>query len=425
MDKELVSHANQVLERWLAPKAFFLGLGVSFLACCLVGLWTTHHNQFKHFERFHQMLTPETLYYPTACQVRELARARLDPRKISVIVGGSSITHGTGQAAGQVWTKQLQNLLSDQYCVLNLGFRCAGAAEIGGAAAEILAKDYPRLIFITAVHPGIIEPDPDGVLYKFFFWDAYYKGLLLDDQEREDGLQRAVKDAEEAETREGKEACRHRGMLAQGQREVRAEMAMDRWFYFQDLWNTLAYRKYFTVWTRSTANSFLRARRLYPDPDPGARSLDIRYPPGPLHDQEMAALRGYCSGRCLPDGHGGWVEDPTSARWEQFDRCGRAAFPQSTRKRTLMLVIWLSSQYVMELPEAEQRCYGRVSEITLEHLGRAGFPALEIGRDYSPADFADFQHLAPTGGHKMAGAVAGKVRELAHQLGYTGNGDLQ
>ena len=95
-------------EKLLAPRALFAGIAVAFISCCVAGHLASRHNYLPHFERFHRLLSPESLYYPTARQVRALGRAQLDPNKIVVVVGGSSIMHGTCQRVDHVWTKRLQ-----------------------------------------------------------------------------------------------------------------------------------------------------------------------------------------------------------------------------------------------------------------------------------------------------------------------------
>src|SRR5436309_1005569 len=106
-----MERASSTLEGFIAPRALLLGVVLSFLGCCLAGFAASRRNQFVHFERFHQLIAPETLYYPTACQVLELAHSRLERDQIAVIVGGTSVLHGTSQPPGHVWTDRLQALL--------------------------------------------------------------------------------------------------------------------------------------------------------------------------------------------------------------------------------------------------------------------------------------------------------------------------
>jgi hypothetical protein len=49
----------------------------------------------------------------------------------------------------------------------------------------------------------------------------------------------------------------------------------------------------------------------------------------------------------------------------------------------------------------------------------AGFATLVVGGDFSEDAFIDRCHLSEEGGRELARAVAPKVRELAHRLGYS------
>src|SRR5262249_2142638 len=131
------------------------------------------------------MHSAEGLYYPTVCQVRQLAKSRLDPGKVVVIVAGSSVMHGTGQRADQLWSKRLQELLGEQYQVINLAMRKGTTAEFGGVAAEFRARDFKKIILISDVLPGQMHPDPSGFHYNYFFWDAHSRGLLVKDWVRD------------------------------------------------------------------------------------------------------------------------------------------------------------------------------------------------------------------------------------------------
>src|SRR5262249_8702245 len=166
------------LERAVVPGPLFLGAAGAFLLCCVGGFLAGRRNCYPAFERFHQFINIESAYYPTASQARALARARLDPAKVAVVVGGNSVLYGTGQRGRAVWTKELQALLGERYQVINLGARGAEPSEFGATAAEMLSGEYPRLIFISDLGSSTAPGNPDGNIYRYFFWDAYYKGLL-------------------------------------------------------------------------------------------------------------------------------------------------------------------------------------------------------------------------------------------------------
>ena len=402
-----------LFDRWISPGALFLGIACSFLACCAAGRWAGRHNSLHHVERFHVYLAPESLFYPTVDQVRALARSRLDPAKIVVVGGGSSILHGTCQRGPEVWTRKLQALLGDGYQVLNLGFRCAYTAEFGAVAAEVLSRDFPRLIFIADLHPGVFFPEPDGRLFKYFFWDAYFKGLLLPDAARDARIDELAREVAAApppphDPHGVQPACRE---------EVRAEMRLDSALHFTDLWNSLAYSRFVTVWTPLTRSSFARPRRHYPDPDPGAPAPAKGYAPGD-NGRWMEMLRAEIAHRCVRDGRNHWVEDDRSGTWAEFDRAARASFPAAARARTLLLVMWYSPHYLDQLSAPERACHDAVSRLSAAHLEGLGFRALEIGPGLSASDYGDCQHLVESGGAKLAAAVAPQVRGLARRLGY-------
>jgi hypothetical protein len=420
-----MTHPRTLLERLVAPWALFAGLAAGFLTCCLAGRLVAERCPFVNFERFHPLLSPETLYYATACQVRALAKSRLDPQKIAVVIGGDSVLQGAGQTVPQMWNRKLQALLGDRYQVLNLGFRGAYPAEFGATAAEVLAQDFPRLIFISDVHRGAMQPDPDGVVHKFFYWDARYKGLLPPDRERDARLHEVIIEAERLE-RAGqmRQQKKQTGQLtAEEQRAIRAQMRLDSVLYFRDLWNTIGYTQFFTVWAPATRECFYRPRKGFPDNEPEAPPLSRRY-------QEdvrklLSELRTCMQITCAPNAKHGWKENPTTSAWRTFDRSTRTAFPEPARRRTLMLVMSYSPYYLHRLSASEQTCYAQVRRITSNHLKRLGFSVVEVGKGFGPADYLDVVHLAEPGGAKLAAAVAPAVRSLARRLGYVqaGAGD--
>src|ERR1019366_3885010 len=217
---------NSLFDGWLAPYGLFLGIALSFAACCATGFRISQHNWFENFERFHIFINPQTGFNPTASQVRALARAEIPPDRIAVIVGGSSVMFGDGQGP-DLWTNRLQELLGDQYKIINFGMRGTACGEFGAVAAEILSSDYKRLIFISHTWPGTSASPaiPDGrVPFQKFYWDAHYKGLLTHDSARE---KRILELSVERKADE-KFAEMHR------------EMQLDRCLNFHQLWTTLA-----------------------------------------------------------------------------------------------------------------------------------------------------------------------------------------
>jgi len=387
--------------RWrVRPKALFWGIAVAFLACCAGGYASAHRNVIKSFERFHVFLTPSAQFYPSASQLREIIRARFDPAKVVVIVGGSSRMFGSGQSVGHVWSKRLQELLGPEYQVVNFGVGAARACEFGAVAAEILSRTYPKLIYIADVTPGQVEKEPDGWLYRYLFWDAYYKGLLTEDAGRRAALDLFAK------LRAGDEDFA----------ELRRETRLDSFFYYNDLWNAVAYEKLFTVWSTVVRDRPFTPRKRFGDIE-RSFPLSQRYPPE-RQEYGMHVVRLRIKAGCVKDAQGNWVEDPASPVWPMLQFNARNAFPERFRSRTLLLTLRESPYYISRMTPDEQKYYAVVSSLTAGKLQELGFAVADVGGDYTPLEYLDQCHLAEEGGDRLAADVAPLVRKLAKRLGY-------
>ncbi len=415
-----VRSAASRFERLLSPGALFLGIAFSFLACCAAGYWSSRHNSFHHFQRFHQLIAQESQYYPTASQVRALGRSTLDPNKIVVVVGGTSVLHGTCQSPDGLWTRKLQAQLGEEYQVINLALRAGRTMEFGAVAAEFLARDFPRLIFVGDLHPLALHAEPDGLMFKHFYWDAYYKGLLLPNPERNARLDELAR-AEREDT--GGPAAPSRSPAGWSQlprHALQTEMRLDSVLYFNDLWNHLAYTRFATIWTPMTLGSFSRPRRRYADPDSGSPTPGKRYSDDTDDYRADVArqLRGVGEA-CTLDSDQRWVENDSAQAWTNFDTAARTTVPPVLRQRMLLLVVWFSPHYLDLLSREERERFSAVSRLTVRHLQRFGYSAQEVGPGLEADDFGDLQHLVESGGAKLADTVAPRIRALAEQLGYT------
>jgi len=405
-------------ERWLAPRALLLGTGVAFLACCAAGRVVSRLDLYQDVHRFHGLLSPYALYYPTASEVCQLARRRLDPAKNPVVVGGSSILHGVWQGRDHFWTNRLQTLLGKRRQVLNLACIGARCAEFGGVAAEALAREYPRLILVIDVPPGDFwQCDPDGDVYKYFFWDAHSRGLLQIDPEREARLREVRAEREYVPgAAAGDTGSPRPPVKGEKQADLRTQMACDRLCYFNELWNAVTYHGVSTVWTPLTAAHFPAPRVRYADPDPGDVPVKFRYRPqnNPIR---LEYLRALVHDR-VQKAAGRWEENPASGSWAVFDRAARTCLPEEMRRRTLVVVPWESPYYRQQLTPDEQAAYPAVSRLTVRHLQALGFAAVEVGRGLTADDYLDHCHLLRAGGVKMAAAVASAVEQLTRRLGH-------
>jgi hypothetical protein len=387
-------------EQALAPRWLLLGCALSFLACCALGRLVSRQNAYKNFERFHPYINYLSLYYPTVSQTRAIARSRLAPDQIAVVVGGSSIMHGSGQGDRYVWTKQLEALLGPRYRVFNFALPGGAPAEFGAVAAEVLQRDHPKVIFVTNNWAGtaLVAGDVDVGKQNYFFWGAYYKGLLAHAPERDARI------AEVGRTRKDDAAFS----------ELRRAARLDSWLYVQDLWTTFSYRCAATVWCPVVAESFIKPRRRYASADPELPP-DQSHPPA--QDQEVlasyAAQLGGFHWPGVPTGVPGPDYSGTPLV-QSFKLCVPAPF----RRRTLVVFNHLNPKYIRQLsPDIQARHAADYPE-SVRAVEQAGFAALELGREYTPRDYTDSCHFSWEGAAKMAADVAPKVREMARGLGY-------
>src|SRR5262249_5976232 len=162
------------------------------------------------------------------------------------------VLHGVGQSEEGLWTKKLQALLGDRYRVVNLAMRAGGPMEFGGVAAEMVAPDHPKTIFVTSAAITGGDADPCWRFYCYLFWAAVYKGLLPDDDEHREWMVRVRSGRAKDPTFP----------------ELQWQMQVDGFAYSRDLWTAVAYRRCSTVWSPMVTGSATRARRKYPDIDP-------------------------------------------------------------------------------------------------------------------------------------------------------------
>src|SRR5262249_26468591 len=157
--------------------------------------------------------------------------------KITVIIGGNSILFGSNQWPANVWSRHLQETLGKRFQVLNLAVPAAYTNEFGAWGAEIIARDHPKLIFITDLCASPLPASLDGFRYRYFFWAAYYKHLLSHEPARQQALdaliaQRAKPDYTPPEQEKGTENT------PDGSAELLRRSWLESYLRFQDLWTS-------------------------------------------------------------------------------------------------------------------------------------------------------------------------------------------
>ena len=388
---------------YLAAPLVLLGVAVGFVGCCLAGHIFARLNCLRDFRRFHPCIDYRTLYYPTVSQVRSLAREKLPRDRIAVVIGGNSVLQGVGQGAAGNWADRLQELLGEDFRVLNLALPNLLPFEFGSVAAEVLLRDHPRLIFLTNnLWPVTRFPlgEPDGrPLVRYFYWQAQARGLLADGGARDTEVRRLEYIREEESFRELQRQC-----------------VLDVRLGFHDLWNAVTYRYASTVWCPPLAGSWTKPRGASPDLDsvlpPVSERRAAASAPKVLTSLRDAIMRAR---RFVPPsaGKGHWRE-PNSL----VPRSVRQCLPPCLRGRTLVLLNHICPLYLNPLTVRERHTYSRSFEVMRRLFARAGVRAAEVNRDLPAEYFTDSVHLTAEGGRRLAEEVAPEIRALAAQLGY-------
>lgn len=380
------------MRRWLAPRVFFLGIALSFVACCVMGRQIVKLVSFRDYQFLTEYLNPLSQYRPTALQIRTLARRQLPQEKIAVIIGGNSVLQQSGGPRSEPWTRYLERELGDDYRLLNVAAPGAAPNQFGELAAEMLIGDHPRIIHVCNCWPTGFPNTPDGApQYRYSFLDARARGLLLQSPDREAALAAL----------ESARRTRENGL------EAELEAWANRLLSFNDLWHVVGYEAFFTVWTGECALHPFQARKRWVVDG----SLE-----GKLME-DWTRHRHLLLGRAQP-----WApSDDASLRAHV-----RQAIPAPLRSKTLVAVNRSCPAYLRRL-EAEQpgflASYERRLDGVVTRLRDEGLYTMSVCTTMADDDFRDSDHLTASGGQKLAKELAPAIREMARRLGYVAGGE--
>ncbi len=389
---------------WLLA-AFAAGIIVSLTTLAVVGRQAAEKNFHPGFTRFHQKIAPDTKYYPTIHEMMAIVRERAAGGKILVVVGGNSILYGVGQPAGHVWTERLQRELGPAYAVVNLAMRGAGVTDCAAVVAEALRTEFPRQIYLANASPTQAS-FPDGTpSYRFVFWEAIAKGLLIDDPTRTEAI---------------RERYRLRPDTLGGLPEQRLREALDAILSFDDFWNRFTFATCNTIWTRERPvglDSFA-PRKIYTDNEPDYLTFPIldRRPTGWRFDAELGFSRDVSLLAFTLAPSGLWV--PNQPLWDALAKSIGGAIPPSLRARTLIILTRNNPYYLDRLTPAEQQRDDLAHTLSVQVWQHAGCESVDCGRGYTIDDYGDRIHLSSTGGEKLAQQIATEVRRISTKLQY-------
>lgn len=387
---------------FIVPWALFLGVVCAFVACCVAGRRYSKTHHLTRVHRFHQLLSPEASFYPTASQVKQLALARSKKSCINVVIGGSSILNGCGQQAQELWSDKLATLLGPEYRVVNLGFRAAIAGEFGALGAEMI-MNRRQVIFIADVRPeGESSYAVDGRLHRYFFWDAWHKKLI-----DRTGPRRTAGVTELLDERKS-----DRKFF-----ELRTGALLDSKCFHNDLWNALTYSQGGTVWNQACGLNSFTPRKLLADNEPKQPPTRVRHQRVDRPRERERFLKAVALPSMEKDASGQWIVPPEKAA--QIQQNVEVCFPiEELRRRTITIVTMYDPSMMAALPQDQREQLAMLSRYTGKQIEADGMRCVRFDESFTEDDFADYLHLTASGGEKLAEKMAPVIRDLAASLGY-------
>lgn len=371
------------------------GIVLGFVLCSLAGRFVAGRPMFENFARFHGAISPSYYFYPTASELVSHVRATVPRDKYLVVVGGASYFRGAGQNVDDLWTRELQRALGDDYAVVNFAMDQAGITSFAGVAFQILAKEYPRIAYVVNASPVVVDDQDGGEVYRYVFWDAYYKGLLPLPSPWADRVKALA--------------------LSERQTPAGLELHLGKWIdqfaYAGDLWTWVGYRYFFTVWSDGMPDSLTAPRKNYPDgfnPNLRAEQLARREDKGYATRYEEAN-RDYATKGFIKNAGGRWELFPEA--WETISQLSTTMFPDELKPKVHLVLVRANPWFMQTFTADDWQRHEEMFQQGQQAFERAGYRVVQLrDRDFTPDDYFDAGHYTATGGRKLAQAVADHLK---------------
>ena len=370
--------------KFLELRYFLIGAVMSFGGLSIAGWLATEKNMFASFQRSHQSISVESLFYPTSRQLVALAKEKLDPAKISVVVAGSSVMRGNGQSEKELWSLYLQKELGETFQVLNLSVNGGGPGGQGLYMAEWLLNQGRKVIFVSDISIVGVGLSPDnGATYRGLFFDANSRGYLTEFPERTDLVNKSLRASDPASLTE---------------HWIKA--SLNSYFNFNDLWTFVGYKYFSTVWTSLTIGDPWGPRKRFPDAE---ANCDGPSAYKNYYNEEMNIMRGFANAK--PPGN-------------DVDAAVAATIPPSMKPRSIFVVNRYSPFYYQKMNLEEQSGFNSNIEKAAAKYQSLGITTVPLAPPYGVEDFCDRAHFSPSGGQKLAASLAPFVKLKAKELSY-------
>lgn len=392
------------MKKYLCPKYFLLGICLGFLLCSSLGYWVSKKARLHHFSRFFDAIDPEALYYPTASELLGTVRHDVSHDKILVLIGGSSITRGTGQDPNELWSLELQSRLGNKFKVINYATNAASLSSYGGVVFRMLRNEYPKLIFVAAVsqfNPGSningLEP------YDYLFWDAYYKNLFNPYAQEAQLIKKIRKN--DLKTAKGM--------------ELHIANFLDSFFYFKDLWNWISYHFIFTVWSAYNFSTPFKPRHDYYEKpiDPKYKKILLEVYRDKEHLQIYTKLIKSIETKVVLNKQHQPLQVNSSVILNSLDQY-RNIFQSQDRAKILCIQTAYNPYAFSLLSNDIKKIYWFYTDQSRFLMESLGYSVLNVGKDYADNDFLDLTHFTASGGQKLAIETAAVVMRLAKKNKY-------
>ncbi len=372
------------------------GVALGFGLCCAAGRVVSERPMFENFLRFHALISPSALFYPTASELVSYVEHTVPTDKHLVMVGGASYFRGAGQNPRELWTLELQRLLGGDYAVVNFAMDWAGVTSFSGVAFQILAREYPKITYVSNASPVVVDAIDGGEIYRYIFWDAYYKGMLSLPAPWLDRVRELAKS--ERKDRAGLEL--HLGKWT------------DQFSYACDLWTYVGYKYFFTVWSDFAPQTMTVARRVYVDPfDEKWAQKQQAFRHDQAYVQRYEAWnKDFATKGFIPDKDGQLKVDPPA--FELISQLSVSMFPDDLKSKCHLVLIRFNPYFMRTFTDDDWNRHETMYRLGQQAFEKAGYRVVQLpDADFTPDDFYDAGHFMPSGGRKVAKAVAASIRE--------------